>query len=175
MHYNKMYDLEKKVNGRLNSKLVQDLSSPNEIIYSKLTGIAFTWYVEQDFDKWLTWEDMSRDFVEQYKFNIKDDPTILDLLEPTEKLEVPCWIDILAVVVADLLVVSWSIVVLVARSRFSPLDCRYRWSWHYYCSFLRSRQRLGGRAGGGRSSGACRGREEMRRKRCGASVLPKGE
>ncbi|KAK4726853.1 hypothetical protein R3W88_031770 [Solanum pinnatisectum] len=51
------------------------------LFIQSLSGIAFTWYVKQDFDKWLAWEDMARDFVEQYKFNMKDDPTMLNLLE----------------------------------------------------------------------------------------------
>ncbi|KAK4709714.1 hypothetical protein R3W88_004227 [Solanum pinnatisectum] len=51
------------------------------LFIQSLSGIAFTWYVKQDFDKWLAWEDMARDFVEQYKFNTKIDPTLLDLLE----------------------------------------------------------------------------------------------
>ncbi|KAH0672582.1 hypothetical protein KY290_024813 [Solanum tuberosum] len=51
------------------------------LFIQSLSGIAFTWYVKKDFDKWLAWEDMARDFVEQYKFNTKIDPTLLDLLE----------------------------------------------------------------------------------------------
>ncbi|KAG5585799.1 hypothetical protein H5410_046233 [Solanum commersonii] len=51
------------------------------LFIQSLSGITFTWYVKQDFDKWLAWEDMARDFVEQYKFNAKIDPTLLDLLE----------------------------------------------------------------------------------------------
>ncbi|KAG5630028.1 hypothetical protein H5410_001745 [Solanum commersonii] len=51
------------------------------LFIQSLSGISFTWYVKQDFDKWLTWEDMARDFVEQYKFNMKNDPTMLNLLE----------------------------------------------------------------------------------------------
>ncbi|KAH0665173.1 hypothetical protein KY290_027452 [Solanum tuberosum] len=51
------------------------------LFIQSLSGIAFTWYVKQDFDKWLAWEDVARDFVEQYKFNAKIDPTLLDLLE----------------------------------------------------------------------------------------------
>ncbi|KAK4716321.1 hypothetical protein R3W88_014659 [Solanum pinnatisectum] len=51
------------------------------LFIQSLSGIAFTWYVKQDFDKWLAWEDMARDFVEQYKFNTRNDPTLLDLLE----------------------------------------------------------------------------------------------
>jgi len=51
------------------------------LFIQSLSGIAFTWYVKQDFDKWLAWEDMAQDFVEQYKFNTKIDPTLLDLLE----------------------------------------------------------------------------------------------
>ncbi|KAH0669444.1 hypothetical protein KY285_023606 [Solanum tuberosum] len=56
------------------------------LFIQSLSGIAFTWYVKQDFDKWLAWEDMARDFVEQYKFNTKIDPTLLDLLENEEEL-----------------------------------------------------------------------------------------
>ncbi|KAH0657889.1 hypothetical protein KY289_026637 [Solanum tuberosum] len=51
------------------------------LFIQSLSGIAFTWYVKQDFNKWLAWEDVARDFVEQYKFNAKIDPTLLDLLE----------------------------------------------------------------------------------------------
>ncbi|KAK4717895.1 hypothetical protein R3W88_016233 [Solanum pinnatisectum] len=51
------------------------------LFIQSLSGITFTWYVKQDFDKWLAWEDMALDFVEQYKFNMKDDPTMLNLLE----------------------------------------------------------------------------------------------
>ncbi|KAG5611331.1 hypothetical protein H5410_022612 [Solanum commersonii] len=121
----KLHDLEKKVNGRLNSKLAYDLRYENlclhprvklpsgfkipkfnmfngrgdPIAYLKdfcsrlvglennehllmrlfiqsLSGIALTWYVKQDFDKWLAWEDMAQDFVEQHKFNTKIDPTL---------------------------------------------------------------------------------------------------
>ncbi|KAK4717824.1 hypothetical protein R3W88_016162 [Solanum pinnatisectum] len=126
----KMHDLEKKMNGGLNSKHAHDLrykrlclhlrvELPSGFKISKfnmfdghgdpvahlkdfcsklvglennepllmrlfiqsLSGITFTWYVKQDFDKWLAWEDMTRDFMEQYKFNTKIDPTLLDLLE----------------------------------------------------------------------------------------------
>ncbi|KAK4731550.1 hypothetical protein R3W88_024538 [Solanum pinnatisectum] len=112
----KMHDLEKKVNGGLNSKPTHDLRykklflhlgvelplgfkipkfnmfnghgdpvahlkdfcsrlvglENNEallirLFIQSLSGIAFTWYVKQDFDKWLAWEDMAREFVEQYK------------------------------------------------------------------------------------------------------------
>nr|XP_010313566.1 uncharacterized protein LOC104644792 [Solanum lycopersicum] len=51
------------------------------LFIQSLSGIAFTWYVKQDFDKWLSWEDMARDFVEQYKFNTKVDPTMLNLIK----------------------------------------------------------------------------------------------
>jgi len=51
------------------------------LFIQSLSGIAFTWYVKQDFDKWFAWEDMAQDFVEQYKFSTKIDPTLLDLLE----------------------------------------------------------------------------------------------
>ncbi|KAH0699088.1 hypothetical protein KY284_013305 [Solanum tuberosum] len=126
----KMHDLEKKVNERLNSKPTHDLRykklclhpglelpsgfkipkfnmfdgcedpishlkdfcsrlaglENNEpllmrLFIQSLSGIAFTWYVKQDFDKWLAWEDMARDFVEQYKFNTKINLTLLDLLK----------------------------------------------------------------------------------------------
>ncbi|KAG5570792.1 hypothetical protein H5410_060558 [Solanum commersonii] len=126
----KMHDLEKKVNGGLNSKSAHDprykklclhpgVELPlgfkipklnmfdgngdpishlkdfcsrlvglenNEpllmrLFIQSLSGIAFTWYVKQDFDKWLAWEDMTRDFVEQYKFNTKIDLIFLDMLK----------------------------------------------------------------------------------------------
>ncbi|KAG5606910.1 hypothetical protein H5410_028402 [Solanum commersonii] len=51
------------------------------LFIQSLSGISFIWYVKQDFDKWLTWEDMARDFVEQYKFNMRNDPTMLNLLK----------------------------------------------------------------------------------------------
>ncbi|KAH0720276.1 hypothetical protein KY284_005306 [Solanum tuberosum] len=51
------------------------------LFIQSLSRIAFTWYVKQDFDKWLAWEDMAQDFVEQYKFNTKIDPTMFDLLK----------------------------------------------------------------------------------------------
>ena len=51
------------------------------LFIQSLSGIAFTWYVKQDFDKWLAWEDMARDFVEPYKFNTKVDPTMLNLIK----------------------------------------------------------------------------------------------
>ncbi|KAK4721611.1 hypothetical protein R3W88_011844 [Solanum pinnatisectum] len=51
------------------------------LFIQSLLGITFTWYVKQDFDKWLAWEDMAQNFVEQYKFNIKNDPTMFDLLK----------------------------------------------------------------------------------------------
>ena len=50
------------------------------LFIQSLSGIAFTWYVKQDFYKWLAWEDMARDFVEQYKFNKKVDPTMFNFL-----------------------------------------------------------------------------------------------
>ncbi|KAH0641883.1 hypothetical protein KY290_033499 [Solanum tuberosum] len=90
----KMYDWDKKVNGRLNPKLVHDLSrlvvlGNNEALLMRLfiqslSGIAFAWYVKQDFGKWLAWKDMTRDYVEKCKFNNKDDPTMLDLIEKLE-------------------------------------------------------------------------------------------
>ncbi|XP_075074513.1 uncharacterized protein LOC142162103 [Nicotiana tabacum] len=58
----------------------------NEIIRMKLfiqslSGQALDWYTQQDFSKWYTWEDMDRGFVEQYKFNIGDSPTLCDMRE----------------------------------------------------------------------------------------------
>jgi len=121
----KMHDLEKKVNGGLNSKPAHDLRykklclhpgvelpsgfripkfnmfdgigdpishlkdfcsklvglENNEpllmrLFIQSLSGITLTWYVKQDFNKWLAWEDVARDFMEQYKFNAKIDPTL---------------------------------------------------------------------------------------------------
>ncbi|KAK4713249.1 hypothetical protein R3W88_019156 [Solanum pinnatisectum] len=51
------------------------------LFIQSLSRIAFTWYVKQDFNKWFARKDMARDFVEQYRFNMKDDPTLLNLLE----------------------------------------------------------------------------------------------
>ncbi|KAH0743023.1 hypothetical protein KY290_031016 [Solanum tuberosum] len=50
------------------------------LFIQSLSGITLTWCVKQDFDKWLAWEGIAQDFVEQYKYNNKDDPTMLDLL-----------------------------------------------------------------------------------------------
>ena len=51
------------------------------LFIQSLSGIAFTWYVKQDFEKWLECEDMARDFVEQYNFNKNVDPTMLNLIK----------------------------------------------------------------------------------------------
>uniref|UniRef100_A0A3Q7HM86 Uncharacterized protein n=1 Tax=Solanum lycopersicum TaxID=4081 RepID=A0A3Q7HM86_SOLLC len=58
------------------------------------------------------------------------------VFKPTEKLELPCWIDILAVIVVDLVATGWSVVILVAQSHYSPLVGRSRWSWCCFCRFF---------------------------------------
>ncbi|OIT22935.1 hypothetical protein A4A49_63442, partial [Nicotiana attenuata] len=51
------------------------------LFIQSLSGLALTWYTRQDFSKWRTWEDMARDFVKQYEFNIGRDPHMADLLK----------------------------------------------------------------------------------------------
>ncbi|OIT32397.1 hypothetical protein A4A49_59649 [Nicotiana attenuata] len=52
-----------------------------KLFIKSLSGLALDWYTQQDFSKWYTWEDMARDFIEQYKFNIQDSPTLCDMRE----------------------------------------------------------------------------------------------
>ncbi|XP_070033107.1 uncharacterized protein [Nicotiana tomentosiformis] len=35
-----------------------------------LTGIAFEWYMDQDITHWHVWDDMARDFVRQFLYNV---------------------------------------------------------------------------------------------------------
>lgn len=46
-----------------------------------LSGMALTWFAQQDFYKWCIWEELAQDFVRQYKFNINTSLTTWDLLE----------------------------------------------------------------------------------------------
>ncbi|XP_060183150.1 uncharacterized protein LOC132613116 [Lycium barbarum] len=50
------------------------------LFIQSLSGSALAWYTKQDFSKWLTWEDMTREFVKQFEFNNGGDPHIADLL-----------------------------------------------------------------------------------------------
>ncbi|XP_059285040.1 uncharacterized protein LOC132038380 [Lycium ferocissimum] len=52
-----------------------------KLFIQSLSGLALDWYTEQDFRKWYTWEDMARDFVEQFKFNIGVSPNLYDMRE----------------------------------------------------------------------------------------------
>ncbi|XP_059295492.1 uncharacterized protein LOC132048824 [Lycium ferocissimum] len=52
-----------------------------KLFIQSLSGLALDWYTEQDFCKWYTWEDMARDFVEQFKFNIGVSPNLYDMRE----------------------------------------------------------------------------------------------
>ena len=51
------------------------------LFIQSLSGIALTWYVKQDFDKWIACEDMARELVEQYKFNKKVDHIMFNFLK----------------------------------------------------------------------------------------------
>ncbi|XP_070014359.1 uncharacterized protein [Nicotiana sylvestris] len=35
-----------------------------------LVGIAFEWYMDQDISRWYIWDDLARDFVRQFQYNI---------------------------------------------------------------------------------------------------------
>ncbi|XP_060213957.1 uncharacterized protein LOC132641089 [Lycium barbarum] len=52
-----------------------------KLFIQSLSGLALDWYTEQDFRKWYTWEDMARDFVEHFKFNIGVSLNLYDMLE----------------------------------------------------------------------------------------------
>ncbi|OIT34761.1 hypothetical protein A4A49_03430 [Nicotiana attenuata] len=52
-----------------------------KLFIQSLSGIVLDWFTQQNFSKWYTWEDMAHDFVEQYKFNIRDIPTLCDMRE----------------------------------------------------------------------------------------------
>ena len=36
-----------------------------------LTGIASEWFIDQDISRWHMWDDMARDFVQQFQYNIE--------------------------------------------------------------------------------------------------------
>ena len=59
----------------------QDEAIRMKLFIQSLSGLALDWYTEQDFRKWYTWEDMARDFVEHFKFNIGVSPNLYDMLE----------------------------------------------------------------------------------------------
>ncbi|XP_060181515.1 uncharacterized protein LOC132611125 [Lycium barbarum] len=50
------------------------------LFIQSLSGSTLSWYTKQDFSKWLTWEDMAREFIKQFEFNNGSDPHIADLL-----------------------------------------------------------------------------------------------
>ncbi|KAG5590727.1 hypothetical protein H5410_041241 [Solanum commersonii] len=81
----KMHDLEKKMNGGLNSKPAHDLRYEKLCLHPRVelpSGFKILKSTcSMDSDKWLAWEDMTRDFVEQYKFNTKIDPTLSGLFK----------------------------------------------------------------------------------------------
>ncbi|OIT18915.1 hypothetical protein A4A49_59582, partial [Nicotiana attenuata] len=52
-----------------------------KLFIQSLSGLELDWYTQQDFSKWYTWEDMDRNFVEQYKFNIGYSPMLCDMSE----------------------------------------------------------------------------------------------
>lgn len=52
-----------------------------KLFIQSLSGLALDWFAEQDFRKWYTWEDMARDFVEQFKINIGVSPNLFDMHE----------------------------------------------------------------------------------------------
>ncbi|XP_070040014.1 uncharacterized protein [Nicotiana tomentosiformis] len=35
-----------------------------------LTGIALEWYIDQDISHWHIWDDLARDFVRKFQYNI---------------------------------------------------------------------------------------------------------
>ncbi|XP_070013845.1 uncharacterized protein [Nicotiana sylvestris] len=39
-----------------------------------LVGIASEWYMDQDISRWHIWDDLARDFVRQFQYNIDIDP-----------------------------------------------------------------------------------------------------
>ncbi|KAK4707444.1 hypothetical protein R3W88_032991 [Solanum pinnatisectum] len=51
------------------------------LFIQSLSRLALVWYTKQNFRKWHTWEDMTRDFVKQYEFNKGDDLHIDDFLK----------------------------------------------------------------------------------------------
>ncbi|XP_009803593.1 uncharacterized protein [Nicotiana sylvestris] len=52
-----------------------------KLFIQSLTGLALDWYTQQNLSKWYMWEDITRDFVEQYKFYNGDSPTLCDMRE----------------------------------------------------------------------------------------------
>ncbi|KAM3201045.1 hypothetical protein P3L10_033408 [Capsicum annuum] len=51
-----------------------------------LTGIAFEWFIDQDISHWHVWDDMARDFVQQFQYNIEIVPNCTTLANMIKKM-----------------------------------------------------------------------------------------
>ena len=36
-----------------------------------LSGLASEWFVDQDIDKWISWDDLANEFVQQFQYNVE--------------------------------------------------------------------------------------------------------
>ena len=36
-----------------------------------LLGLALEWFVDQDIDKWISWDDLANEFVQQFQYNVE--------------------------------------------------------------------------------------------------------
>ncbi|KAM3237064.1 hypothetical protein P3L10_012093 [Capsicum annuum] len=55
-----------------------------------LTEIASEWFIEQDISHWHVWDDMDRDFVQQFQYNIEivlDRTTQTNMRKTTESFQ----------------------------------------------------------------------------------------
>ncbi|KAM3249945.1 hypothetical protein P3L10_011715 [Capsicum annuum] len=50
-----------------------------------LLGLASEWFVDQDIDKWISWDDLANEFVQQFQYNVELIPDEKSLTSITKK------------------------------------------------------------------------------------------
>ncbi|KAM3263159.1 hypothetical protein P3L10_000153 [Capsicum annuum] len=50
-----------------------------------LSGLASEWFVDQDIDKWISWDDLANEFVQQFQYNVELIPDEKSLTSITKK------------------------------------------------------------------------------------------
>ncbi|KAM3291517.1 hypothetical protein P3S67_019806 [Capsicum chacoense] len=50
-----------------------------------LSGLTSEWFVDQDIDKWISWDDLANEFVQQFQYNVELIPDKKSLTSITKK------------------------------------------------------------------------------------------
>ena len=50
-----------------------------------LSGLASEWFVDQNIDKWISWDDLANEFVQQFQYNVELIPDEKSLTSITKK------------------------------------------------------------------------------------------